>query len=370
MKQFEKTSRLVMNLKAQSSRTALFGVSALVLLSTLLTQAAAFGASFDLQGQSKGSCSWISGNLRDWRDQDYIPCRVFITGRAVKDQTITITFPRMIGTKPGFENLLNFRASGNVTITSDPVLSSPTGAEWSYTLTIDYTGRGAGYVQFLARLAEGAHQNTGSSLMLSGKPYSMGKLQIHKPARSEITASGTASFGTRQDILRCLILPSAGFQIGFASLSNRLYCVQYSSDLVNWKTAQCVITGKPSWTQWVDKGQPETESDPATQAMRFYRLYQLPYVLTRDGDCRQDACGRDDDDRGCNRDGGHDRDGGCDGDRNCNHYGDRDHDRDCDRDCNRDGDHRHECDRTSDRNDGCDGDRDDGRDCDRNGDRD
>jgi len=286
-----------MNLKPHSSRTALFGIGAL-LLSLLLTQVTAVGASFELQGQSKGSCSWISGNLLDWQDQDYIPCRVVITGRAVKDQTITINFPRLPGVKPSFENLLNFRASSNVTITSDPVLSSPSGADWSYTFTINYTGRGDGCVQFLARLAEGAHQNTGSSLMLSGNPCSMGKLQIHKPASSD----SAASFGTRRDILRCLMLPNEGFQVGFASLSNRLYGVQYSSDLKIWKTAQCVITGNGSWAQWVDKGQPETESNPATQAMRFYRLFQLPYVLNHDGDCHQDPCGRDDGDH----DGDHD----------------------------------------------------------------
>src|SRR5262245_51191979 len=103
MKSFGETNRVVPNLKAPSSRTALLNISALVLLSMLLMQVTAVGAVFDLQGQSKGSSTWVSGNLRDWQDQDYIPCRVVITGRAVKDQIITITFPRMNGTRPGFE---------------------------------------------------------------------------------------------------------------------------------------------------------------------------------------------------------------------------------------------------------------------------
>src|SRR5439155_17163281 len=36
-------------------------------------------------------------------------------------------------------------------------------------------------IQFFARMAAGAHLNTGSSLQLNGAPQSMGNLQIHKP---------------------------------------------------------------------------------------------------------------------------------------------------------------------------------------------
>src|SRR5690349_7353165 len=66
-------------------------------------------------------------------------------------------------------------------------------------MTIQDTDGNPGYVQFLARLAAGAHLNTGSSLQLSGDPSSMGNLQIHKPAAGPnlsnlaIVKSGTAS---------------------------------------------------------------------------------------------------------------------------------------------------------------------------------
>lgn len=274
------THRGNLDLRPRSSRSVFFWVGALLMM-VGLTQARAAGTKFDLQGQSKGSCSWLSGNLQGWHDQDYIPCRVLVTGRALQDQTITLTFPSLAGAKPGFENLLCFMSSSNVTITSAPVLSSPAGADFSYTFKIDYTGSGAGSVQFLARLAEGAHQNPGSSLMLRGNPSSMGNLQISKPAAHDVANS----FGIRQDILRCLNLPNEGFEIAFPGQSNRLYCIQYSSDLKRWNTAQSVITGTGGWTRWADKGQPDTQSNPASQSARFYRLFQLPYVLNQANDC-------------------------------------------------------------------------------------
>ena len=148
----------------------------------LAGSATVFGSTFILEGQSKGDTNWITSNLRNWQELDYIPCRVRISGGAVTNQTITITFPHLTGTTPGFENLISFTTSPNVTITSGPTLSAPAGADWSYTFTVNYTDAGDGYVQFLARLAAGAHLNVGSSLMIGGSPQSMGQLQVHKPA--------------------------------------------------------------------------------------------------------------------------------------------------------------------------------------------
>ncbi len=241
-------------------------------LCVLLTQAAVFGASFKLQGQSRGCGAWISGNLRNWRDLDYIPCRILVSGGAVQDRTVRITFPELNNGRPGFESLLDFTPSPNVTINSGPTFSEPVNGVRTCTLKVSYTGRGEGYIQFLARLAAGAHQNPGSSLMLGGDPSSMGKLQIHKPAPS---ASPTA-FGKLHPIDRGAMIPGEGFQVELASLLNRRYCIQYSGDLENWKMAQCIVTGTGGRLHWVDRGPPETESHPAIQPMRFYRAFELP----------------------------------------------------------------------------------------------
>jgi hypothetical protein len=98
--------------------------------------------------------------------------------------------------------------------------------------------------------------------------------------RAELVSAaggGTAAVsGTGQHINRGVLLPDRTFLMEFASVSNRIYYFQYSSDLTNWKTAQPGIRGNGTWIQWIDNGQPKTESAPATANLRFYRLIVLP----------------------------------------------------------------------------------------------
>jgi len=99
-----------------------------------------------------------------------------------------------------------------------------------------------------------------------------------------VSASSTGSFGggdvtiigTGQHINRGARMPDNTFMVEFASTANRVYYVQYSSDLKTWKTAQPGITGNGTWIQWFDNGQPKTESAPATTSKRFYRVIMLP----------------------------------------------------------------------------------------------
>jgi len=137
---------------------------------------------YQLQGQSRGSTNWLNGNLQNWRELDYVPCRVYITGGPVANRIIRLTFPHLTGTVPGFENLVNFRTTSNAVITVAPILSAPMGSDWSYTFTVTVLDANPAAIYFESRLAAGAHLNVGSSLALSGNPSSMGNLQIHKPA--------------------------------------------------------------------------------------------------------------------------------------------------------------------------------------------
>jgi uncharacterized repeat protein (TIGR01451 family) len=88
--------------------------------------------------------------------------------------------------------------------------------------------------------------------------------------------AGPAVFGTGQHITRGLMLASRTFMVEFVSLTNRIYYIEYSGDLKNWKAAQPAITGNGTSIQWVDNGQPKTESAPAVTPLRFYRLILLP----------------------------------------------------------------------------------------------
>lgn len=272
-------------------------IAGVLALWTLLGHAAVLGATFELQGQCKGCSCWVSGNLHHWQDLDYVPCRVRITGKAFAQQRLEITAPGMNHGDPGFESLLHFTISPNVTLISGPTLS-PGGDTRCYTMNVSYNGEGEGYIQFFARLAVGVHRNPGSSLMLSGDPSSMGRLQIHKPA-----PAGPMALALGQFIERSQMLADGGFQVELPTLPGRLYSIQYSSDLESWKAAECVISGNGSWVAWVDRGPPETESHPSTQTMRFYRAFLLPQTTqpsAKQGD-QENSCPRH---HGCSRSSG------------------------------------------------------------------
>ena len=86
----------------------------------------------------------------------------------------------------------------------------------------------------------------------------------------------TASPGDPQHINRILKLANNNIMIEFASLSNRVYEIQYSRDLQTpWNRAQPTLVGNGTWIQWVDNGPPKTESAPAQDPSRVYRVLLL-----------------------------------------------------------------------------------------------
>src|SRR6266404_2736461 len=150
----------------------------LVVLSFLTGQSVLQGAS--LQGQNKGNTNtWTSVNLQGWVELDYIPFRVFFSSGSAGSQTITVDFPHLSGTTPGFEDLTSFTAfTPNIVFTAGPTLITNPSGVWSYIFTVSVTDNNPAEVRFFARLAAGAHINPGSSLQLRS---TAGNIQIHKP---------------------------------------------------------------------------------------------------------------------------------------------------------------------------------------------
>jgi hypothetical protein len=72
------------------------------------------------------------------------------------------------------------------------------------------------------------------------------------------------------------MLPSRVFLVEFLTVSNRLYSVQYSADVQNWRDAQPSVRGNGTRIQWIDDGEPKTISDPDAVPARFYRVLLLP----------------------------------------------------------------------------------------------
>ena len=63
-----------------------------------------------------------------------------------------------------------------------------------------------------------------------------------------------------------------GLAFDFITLTGRSYTIQYTADLVNWSNAVPSIIGNGGLIQWQDTGPPVTDSAPATQQQRFYRI--------------------------------------------------------------------------------------------------
>ena len=144
-------------------------------------------ANFDavLQGKSNGSSTWTANAITGWTELAPIPLRVFLDNpeNSAVTQQIVVEFDHTQGgTIQGIQDLTGFTATGSVTITAAPVLTSPpSGDKWNYTFTISMPKKTTGSVEFTGRMAAGAHLSTGNSLALGGSP-SLGNLPINKPA--------------------------------------------------------------------------------------------------------------------------------------------------------------------------------------------
>ena len=80
-----------------------------------------------------------------------------------------------------------------------------------------------------------------------------------------------------QPIVRSAWQGSGGFLLEFNTSINSSYFVQYSSDLTNWRTVSTLYPGDGATRRWVDLGPPLTQSSPATQGQRFYRVMVAPF---------------------------------------------------------------------------------------------
>jgi hypothetical protein len=71
-------------------------------------------------------------------------------------------------------------------------------------------------------------------------------------------------------------LAGGGIMIEFISTPGLLYQVQYSNDGVTWQKNLPQIRAASTRTQWTDRGLPRTDSHPATQGSRIYRVAAVP----------------------------------------------------------------------------------------------
>jgi hypothetical protein len=70
--------------------------------------------------------------------------------------------------------------------------------------------------------------------------------------------------------------PDGGLELQFNTGCSGTFYVQYSSDLVSWKTSSQTVVGNGRPASWVDFGPPATDSAPSSVLARFYRVVQAP----------------------------------------------------------------------------------------------
>jgi hypothetical protein len=81
--------------------------------------------------------------------------------------------------------------------------------------------------------------------------------------------------GTIMNISRMIVLSNGSVLVEFSTIPGQIYAIQYSSDMVTWRTAVPAITAPANRVQWIDSGPPKTDSNPAQQPARYYRVVLL-----------------------------------------------------------------------------------------------
>jgi hypothetical protein len=74
---------------------------------------------------------------------------------------------------------------------------------------------------------------------------------------------------------RCEVQADRSVAIEFPAEAGRNYRVQYSSDAIHWNECPGVLSTAGNRIQWVDRGPPQTDSVPAANPSRFYRVGRL-----------------------------------------------------------------------------------------------
>ncbi|MGI9239601.1 MAG: LamG-like jellyroll fold domain-containing protein [Verrucomicrobiales bacterium] len=188
----------------------------------------------------------------------------------------------------------------SVVIESAIRLNRQTGL-WEQTVTISNVAqRAIGAVRLLVGgLAEGVRVHNASGQLPDGRAeirynqtlpvgesvslvleyYSSDRRQAVTPEvdvevslREEVLTAGEA-FG----IDRIRRMTDGSILVEFPAMPGRLYLVQYSSNLRQWKDALVRLRAGGTRVQWIDRGAPSTESAPfEAGAQRYYRVIELP----------------------------------------------------------------------------------------------
>ena len=145
------------------------------------------------------------------------------------------------------------------------ILNLPAGVQVYY--KSGSTTNGTPYVQYNFPLAPGA------TVDFTIEYYQASRQGIPIPTYvAQDTTPVTLTVTNGVGIMITNYVASSGL-IGFYATPGRSYAVQYSTNMINWQTADPFIIAQANYVQWIDYGAPKTESLTGT---RFYRALELP----------------------------------------------------------------------------------------------
>ena len=133
---------------------------------------------------------------------------------------------------------------------------------------------GVPYVQMNQAVLPGSSVDFVIEYYTTGGAIPNPTLRVEMISPDSVNLGPVSGFG--QQVNRALSFPDKSFLLEFAAESNRVYYVQYSADLIHWRSAVPAIAGTGGWYEWLDSGLPKTELTPALSPKRFYRVILLP----------------------------------------------------------------------------------------------
>ncbi|MEO6036462.1 MAG: choice-of-anchor D domain-containing protein, partial [Verrucomicrobiota bacterium] len=209
-------------------------------------------------------------------DSDENPFDITLTGTGTgvvvtTNVVVASVSPITLNPQTGlFEQTVRLSNNGSSTVTAARLLiqSLPSDVR-VYNAT--GTNNGIPFVQHNFSLAPGG------SVDFVIEYYRANRQAIPQPVfvAQDTTPIIVVSNGTVIAIDRNVQLASGRFLIEFSATPGRIYAVEYSSDMTNWKAANPTIVAPSNRVQWYDDGPPKTESKP-TSGSRFYRVLEQP----------------------------------------------------------------------------------------------
>lgn len=132
---------------------------------------------------------------------------------------------------------------------------------------------GRPYIDYTGILASGASVNLTLEYYVSDRGGAPSVTYDVKPPNDDANPPAVVNIVSIQP--RLTFQATGSVLVEFKTQSGKSYLIEYSSNMVDWKSALPTINGTGQNVQWIDNGPPRTLSHPSQVSSRFYRLSEI-----------------------------------------------------------------------------------------------